>query len=159
MPFILSEQREGDVTAAFARYREYLRTVQSTFPPSAFALASSEWYFDCRDHRCPHDGWLESITISEPSEGERHEIRAVTICVRLLAAYHDGSIELVYPRVFNYTLAGGDITGGHRDWCYDEFRLSDRGAVIHEIEWQHGHSFSRWIIEASDVQHEFTPTV
>jgi hypothetical protein len=72
----------------------------------------------------------------------------------LLAAYHDGFIELVYPQVSRYTLDGADVAQGHDDWVYDEFRLSERGTVIHEIEWR---SDYRWIIDASDVQHAFTP--
>lgn len=54
---------------AFQRYRDYLNTHAARFPRGALALALSGWYFDPSDHRCPHDAWLEGITISEPAVG------------------------------------------------------------------------------------------
>jgi hypothetical protein len=74
-------------------YRTYLQSVRHALPESVFALASSDWYFLPSEHRCPHDAWLESIIISEPSTGERHELRSASIRIRLLGAYHDGFIE------------------------------------------------------------------
>ena len=155
MSFILSEQRSDD--RAFERYRTYLQSVRHSLPAAVFALASSDWYFSFHEHRCPHDGWLESITISEPSSGERHEIRFTSVHVRLLGAYHDGFIEFFYPRVFRYSLDARDATNGLREWRYDEFRLSERGHVIHEIEWCGMHDTARWIIESSDVQFQWHP--
>jgi hypothetical protein len=55
MTYVLAEQRDRDVNAAFIAYRKYLEANQSRFPTSAFAIASSEWYFDFRERRCPHD--------------------------------------------------------------------------------------------------------
>ena len=75
MSFILSAQRDENVVRAFERYRTYLQSVRHILPDSVFTLASSDWYFWPSDHRCPHDGGLESVTISEPSSGERHELR------------------------------------------------------------------------------------
>lgn len=89
MSFILSAQRDDDVVRAFERYRGYLQSVRHSLPESVFALASSDWYFSPHEHRCPHDAWLESITISEPSSGKRHEVRFTSIRIRLLAAYHE----------------------------------------------------------------------
>lgn len=142
---------------AFERYRGYLQSVRHSLPESVFALASSDWYFSPHDHRCPHDAWLESITISEPSSGKRHEVRFTSIRIRLLAAYHDGCIEFFYPRVFAYCLDAVDANAGLRDWRYDEFRLSDSGHVIHEIEWSGLHETARWVIESSDVQFQWLP--
>jgi hypothetical protein len=47
----------------------------------------------------------------------------------------------------------------HGDWRYDEFRLSERGHLIHEIEWAYGvecRAFS-WIIEADDIDFRWIP--
>lgn len=55
--------------------------------------------------------------------------------IRLLGAYHDGYIELVYPDVYSDELAGMHVGRGHRDLRYDEFRVGEQGRVIHEIEW------------------------
>src|SRR6185436_10802262 len=117
MTFVLSgDGRYDDVVGAFRRYQEYLRSKSDVFPPSAFALATSDWYFNFEDHRCPHDAWLETLDISEPSSGKRHEIRELCFNVRLLGAYHDGYIELRYPRVFGYSFNVGHGEDGHGDW-------------------------------------------
>lgn len=154
MAHYLSKQRDEDVVGSYRRYQEYLREHQQTFPPGGFALGTAEWYQDASDHRCPHDGWLEHVTISEPSSGERHQVRVTSARIRLLGAYHDGFIELFYPQVFRYSLGLDDATGGHRDWRYDEFRLSNTGWLVHEIEWSDG---ATWIIEASDVEFLWIP--
>lgn len=140
----------------FPRYRRYLEEVRERFPPSAYELASSAWYFDAGDHRCPHDAWLRSVTISDAGDtGEASE--GVSIRVRLLAAYHDGIIEFHYPQVIRYQLGAAGISQGHRDWRYDEFRLSDDGLVIHEIEWSGPGETARWVIEAKDVFYRWLP--
>lgn len=157
MAFILDAQREEDVVAAFRRYRAYIEGLREKMPPSAFALASSEWYFSFDDHRSPHDAWLERMIIEEPSSGERSEERYNSMRILLLAGYHDGFIELFYPKVFRYRLEAVDSERGHRDWRYDEFRLSEGGHVIHEIEWCGSRDTARWVIEASDVEYRWIP--
>ena len=160
MSFILSAQREPEtVVSAFERYRGYLKANATAFPRGALALASSDWYFEPADHRCPHDSWLTDITISEPTIGHRSEERSTAIRVRLLGAYHDGFIELFYPHVFRYSLSAPSSARGLGDWRYDEFRITPDAHLIHEIEWAgfpHEEG-SRWIIEASDVEYQWTP--
>ena len=115
MTFILApDGRDEDVRRAFERYRDYLASVADSFPPSAYALATSDWYFDFNDHHCPHDAWLESLSITESASGARHEIRRLSMRVRLLGAYVDGHIELVYPQVFAYRFG---VTDGRRGHC------------------------------------------
>lgn len=157
MSFILSAQRDDDVVQAFEGYRSYLQSVRQALPDSVFSLASSDWYFSFNDHRCPHDAWLESVTISEPSSDERHEILSTSIRIRLLGAYHDGFIEFFYPNVVDYRLAASECSDGHKEWRYDEFRLSERGHVIHEIEWCGPHNSASWVVESSDVQFQWHP--
>jgi hypothetical protein len=157
MTFILSKERDGGVGAAFHRYEEYLRRQCDAFPPGAYSLATAEWYFDPSDHRCPHDAWLDAITLSETATGLRHEVRIVNMRIRLLGAYHDGHIELYYPQVFGYKLEIDSAVNGHRDWLYDEFRLSDKGHVLHEIEWSGFDTSGRWMIEASEVEFVWRP--
>ena len=158
MSFILSAQRDDDVIGAFERYRAYLQSIRHSLPESVVALTSSDWYFSPSDHRCPHDAWLESVTISENSSGERNELRSTSIRIRLLGAYHDGFIEFYYPNVVRYSLNASDSADGHRDWRCDEFRLSDTGHVIHEIEWCGAHDTARWVIESSDVHFQWHPS-
>jgi len=156
--YILAAERDGSpaqMLASFQRYRAYLDGLRGRFPAGAYALATSDWYYNPEDHRCPHDAWLEEVAIRELAEGRRHEQRCVRLEIRLLGAYHDGHIVLRYPRVFTYRLDTWDGHDGHRDWRYDEFLLSEGGHVLHEIEWAGPRSTSRWLIEASDVEHSW----
>jgi hypothetical protein len=159
MSFILAAQRDKNCVESFARYREYLADSRYDFPQSAHALAVSDWYFDFNDHRCPHDAWLEKLELIEPDDNEHGEMRRLAIRIRLLGAFHDGSIELFYPRVFRYSLDGPSCVEGHGDWRYDEFRISPSGHLIHEIEWagKPNEKEARWIIEASDVEFTWIP--
>lgn len=158
MAHFLSKERDADVMEAYRRYQQYLNERRQDFPPSAFKLATAEWYYDPSDHRCPHDGWLESVDIAEVAAADKQP-RIVTLRVRLLAAYHDGYIEFFYPRVFSYLMDGYSCANGSGDWCCDEFRLSPSGNVIHEIEWAAapGSKGSRWLIESSDVEFRWLP--
>jgi hypothetical protein len=154
---LAADGRDDDTAGAFERYRAHLASSRDSFPHSAYALATSDWYFNFSDHRCPHDGWLESLSLTEPVSGARNEVRSVSMRVRLLGAYHNGHIELLYPRVFGYRLSVNDGECGHHDWRYDELRLSARGHVIHEIEWYRLNEIGSWLIEASDVEFRWIP--
>ncbi len=158
MAYYLSKERDDDAVGSYHRYQQYLREQERTFPPGAFALGTAEWWHHPNDHRCPHDSWLESFTVSEV-RGSDEAKRITTIRTRLLGAYHDGHIELFYPRVFRYQLHSPSCVRGLGDWRYDEFTLSPDGHVIHEIEWA-GFPYeegSRWIIEASDIEYQWMP--
>lgn len=157
--YILSEQRDKDPLAFFEPYSGYLNDNKNRFPKSAFSLATSDWYFNPRVSGCPHDAWLESITVSEPSTGQRHEIRTVEIRIELLGPYHDGKILMRYPVVYRYEFEGAVLTDGHSDWRFDEFRVNEEGHLVHEIEWWGLEPRGRWIIEASDVEYVWLPFV
>jgi hypothetical protein len=53
-------------------YQEYLKSVSDKFPPGALAFATASWHYDVKDCRCPHDAWIESLTVLKRSAGE-HE--------------------------------------------------------------------------------------
>lgn len=153
--YILGDQRDEDVVKAFDSYRNYLENNKGSFPKSAYTLATSDWYYGSSDHKAPHDSWLEALTISESSSGERNEIRTVQITIKLLSAYHDGFIEFHYPEVTKYQISAEFLEQGHGDWRYDEFRIDQNGKLIHEIEWASYGATNTWIIVASDVQHRW----
>ena len=161
MTFILSEERHADaadIFNVFDAYKKYLAARQKNFPKSAYALATSDWYFNASNHQCPHDAWLESFILDEVGSGSRRENRRMSIRIVLLGAYHDCRIELFYPIVYSYSLENKNAVHGNRDWRYDEFRLSEDDHLIHEIEWAgNADQEARWIIEASDVQFEVHP--
>jgi hypothetical protein len=157
--FILANDgRHADVVGAFERYRDYLLPLRGSFPRSAYALAMSDWYFNFEDHRCPHDAWLDALSLTEPTMLLQREPRSLSLHVRLLGAYHDGYIELLYREVFAYRFDVTDSRHGHHDWRYDEFRLSKDGRVIHEIEWYGVNAIGSWLIAASDVEFQWIPS-
>jgi hypothetical protein len=59
--------------------------------------------------------------------------------------------------VFSYRLDAWDGELGHKDWRYDELRLSDQNTLIHEIEWCGMRDTGRWLIEASDLEFRWLP--
>lgn len=112
------------------------------------------------DPRCPHDAWVKSLTIREPAIGARQERRQLELHVRLLGAYHNGHIELVYHDVYCYTLTAPakdentqrrDI--GHGDWLIDEIRLSEDERVVYEVQLERGY----WLIECADLEYRWHP--
>lgn len=66
-------------------------------------------------------------------------------------------MELTYPRVHAYRLNLNHGERGHHDWRYDEFRLTDDGHLLHEIEWWGSEETGKWLIEADDVEYRFLP--
>jgi hypothetical protein len=146
---VFDESRNG-----YAEYLAYLEANRERFPPGAYALATSDWYHGFTDPRAPHDARLLAVTVAEvessPSASD------VTIRIRLSSA-EGGEIELFYPRVFAYRMDLQRGKRGHRDWRYDEFRLTDDGHLLHEIEWWSSEETARWIIEADDVEHRWIP--
>ncbi len=142
------------------QYRESLEAIRGRIPQSAFEFATAPWHYDQGDSRSLHDSWVEALIISEPSDGDRNEIRSLEIQVRLLGPYHDATTTLIYRRARSHSLntpilfAFPSRDVGHGDWLCDEIRLSPDDHVIHEIEFSRG---SRWIIECEDIEWIYTP--
>ncbi|MCI0388729.1 MAG: hypothetical protein MOB07_08180 [Acidobacteria bacterium] len=149
-----------DIKRRLNEYNDYLQSIQESLPPAVYAFATAPWHYD--DGACGlHDSWLESLSISELASGERSQYRTLEIRVRLLSAYHNRHIELIYEGVRNYYLETSsefksppNYKTGHGDWLIDEIRLSERNLVLHEIEFSSG---SHWIIECEDIQYRSEP--
>lgn len=121
-------------------------------------FATAQWYADPRDHRCPHDGWLESVEITEPASGARQERRATAVTLRLLGAYHDGHIRFRYTGVTSYRLSSEACGRGVGDWLRDELTVVEGGLLRHQITWCNGpDGESEWVIEAENVAYEWVP--
>jgi hypothetical protein len=124
-------------------------------PPGALKLAlASDWY-DFKVHGCPNDGWLEEFRIIE-SDSASSLPRYNGSEVRLLGSYHDGFICLRYSRLISLNIQAVELAEVFGDWLYDELRLSDKGNLLHEIEWGAG---ARWLIESDDVESYWQPFV
>ena len=56
----------------------------------------------------------------------------------------------------------GKVTS-HGNWRYDEFRVSELGHLLHEIEWAGARGAQRrsfsWLIEADDIDFRWIPMV
>jgi hypothetical protein len=65
-------------------YKEYLQSVKERLPLAAFEFVTASWHYDHWDHRCPHDSWVDSLTIHEPATGGRLQNRSLRISTRLL---------------------------------------------------------------------------
>jgi hypothetical protein len=165
MAYILTKNRPENTLEEWQKnwteYQSYLDSIKDSLPKSAYEFAAVPWHYDFSDQRAPHDSWLEAIVIKEPFHGERSQYRTIEIAIRLFGAYHDGHIELTYSNVQSYSFEApfADFhpesdNKGHQDWLYDEVRLSDRGNVLHEIEWSGG---SRWLIESKDIVYQWLP--
>jgi hypothetical protein len=115
--------------------------------------SSFDWYKSPEDHRSPHDAWVESITISEQSSGERHENRGLEIHVRLLGAYHDGTIEFTYKGVQNYSIRAMRDAAGHGDWLEDKVDVRRHDTLLHKVILTNG----GFEIEAHDIEYKWTP--
>ncbi len=98
-------------------------------------FATQSWYRDHSNPRCPHDAWLESLEVRELARGERSEIRETEISIRLLDAYHQGTIIFRYSGVVSYEWLARDQGRGHGDFLSDEFEDAD-DYVIHRIHWE-----------------------
>jgi len=140
-------------------YLAYFESVKDKLPPNARAFAGADWHYNFKDPKCPHDSWVESVVISEPADGETKDDRGLEIAVRLLGAYHDGTIELRYRGVYQYEMVGSSdeswprIHRPHGDWLIDEIRLSEKDRVIHEIRFTQ----ATWMIECEDVIYTWIP--
>ncbi len=136
-------------------YEQYLESIHASLPESAYAFATTALF---RRDGSLHDAWVETCIISEPSSGERSQIRRAEIHVRLLGAWHDGYIELRYKDVRRYSLVAPGLSPqtewAHGDWLVDEIRLSEDGLVEHEVMFS---TRSRWLIECVDIEHEWQP--
>src|ERR1700675_1344310 len=149
----LTQQKVGpqEVVKAFEQYRNFLLSIKEQMPAAAYEFAAASWHYDHEDNRCPHDCWVESLLVHEPSSGSRHEKRNLEIDVRLLGAFHDGYLDLHYLRVRSYSFDGKKPEKSqiwHGDWLIDEVSISANGFVLHEVLFS---SNARWLIESEDI--------
>jgi len=149
--YILDPSMHGpdwaEVQERFRRYKHYLESIGERLPPGAreYALGSRH---NCLSRECPHDSCLEELRMEVRSTGDRSQCQELDLHTRFLGSDLDGHIEFHYRNVRDYWLAAD---GG---WMYDDVRLGEEGAVIHEIRFSID---SHWLIECEDSTYEWTP--
>ena len=114
---------------------------------------SEIWYQNHTDHRCPHDGWIQELAITEPHSGARQEKRVTSIRIQILGAFHNGIIELTYSGVTRYLLKTTDVRKGHGDWLSDELVLNSDRRLVHRVKLDRGN----WEFEAGTIDFKWTP--
>ena len=156
----LNDPHPDEVLSRWKAYEEYIRSIQGRLADDAYEYATSEWHKDYSHRMSPHDGWIERVTIEEPSGGDRCEQRSIRLAIELLGSYHDGRIRFTYPEVKSYRIEAPSefewppYGVGHGDWLADEVGLSTSGLVLHQILFSRG---AVWSIEARDLRYEWLP--
>jgi hypothetical protein len=153
MKYIRHTERGWELEA----YRQYVRDQESAFPAGARHFVLEPWHYDIQHHQCPHDSWLEKLTLREMASGERAQARHIQIEAQFLGAYHDGYFELLYDTVTEYSLglaANSQKSVGHGDWIVDEITLEETGLVKHEILFSNSGS---WSIVCYDLHYRRFP--
>ncbi len=156
MSYILTNDLAGTDHIAFKKrfddYFSYLDSVKEKLPQEVFEFAKASWHYDFSDHRCPKDAWVEYLNITELSSGERRQNREIEIRVRLLGAYQNGYLDLIYKGVKSYALSSSSVY--HGDWYRDEIRLSENDLILHEVEFIGGNC---WKIVCENIKSEWIP--
>jgi hypothetical protein len=145
------------IRARFEAYWRYLDSVEGIMPPAAWRFARADWHYDATRHECPHDAWVESVTVRETGAGPRSSVRCLAIDIVLLGAYQDGSLILQYSGVTSYSLirrASERDTNGHGDWLLDEIVLADEKRVRHEVALA---GRARWTIDCNEIEVSWRP--
>jgi hypothetical protein len=135
-------------------YNQYLDSIRDKLKLSPEGFVFEEWYRDTSSHRCPHDAWLERISISENDSNE------VQIQLRLLGAYHDGNITFTYNDVQYYRLdrhKSSTVKSSHGDLRYEEFRLDEDENIIHEYDWYTLGENALFLIACKSIDYQWDP--
>jgi hypothetical protein len=140
------------------RYLSYLQQVRTSLPEGTQSFALADWHYNLGHRRCPHDSWLEMVTLRELSQGTRMEIRELEITAKFLGAFHDGFFEITYRGVQSYSLVlpkerGRSAVVAHGDWIIDEILLTEEGGVSHEILFSES---GVWKIVCRDLVYEWS---
>jgi hypothetical protein len=140
-------------------YLEYLNKVRDELPSGAREFALSPEHYDFENPKCPHDSWVECISIKETSTGKRSEKRALEITAKFLGSFHDGFFEILYKDVQKYSLnleraARENTKIGHGDWIIDEILFESSGLVSHEIVFSDS---GMWKINCADILYRWIP--
>jgi hypothetical protein len=152
--FLLNSENinNNDAANIFKDYMNYLEEIKNDLPSNVYDIFSNPYYYDSQNHKCPHDGWIETLLINERYTKENRQDSIIDITIKLLGAYHDYFIYFNYKNVINYSLEMKKLSQvgnkGHGDWLIDEISLVNNNILIHEIEFS---SKAQWRISCTDL--------
>ena len=73
--------------------------------------------------------------------------------MRLLGAYHDGTIEFTYKGVQRYLIQATRDGAGHGDWIEDKVEVKRKDTLVHKVTLTSGD----FEIEADAIEYTWTP--
>ena len=145
----------------FAAYKAYLAGIEHQLPLHVAAFARDSRYYALDTPETLHDAWLESLTVTEPATGDRHQERQTQVELRCLGAFHDRIHVLTYTGVRRYAFSGNSVGAGHGDLYTHEVRLAADGVgVEHELVFVR-HRSGVWeatiLVECAEFTHRMIP--
>ena len=145
----------------FAAYMAYLTGVEHRLPPHVAAFARDSRHYGLDTRETLHDAWLESLTVTEPARGDRHQERQTRVELRFLGAFHDRLHVLTYTGVRRYAFSGNRVAAGHGDLYTHEVRLAGDGiGVEHEfvfVRQRSGVWEATLLVECAEFTHRMIP--
>jgi hypothetical protein len=137
------------------KYFDYLKENLNYISPNLYNIITQRSYLDPSDHRCPHDGNLISVEISEQIDplGSRFEGK-LDCKIKLRGAYEDYEIVYTYKGIKRYSFNYPDYIyeSTHGDWLIDRFLFSKEKNLIQLIMFS---SKALFEIECKDINIEF----
>lgn len=117
----------------FDKYFAYIQGLKGKLPETVYKYAMAEEHYNLSSHNSLHDAWLEYCTFSEPSSGDRNEIRESKVECCYLGPFHDKKLILKYKKVSNYRVNAINTNEGLGDMNIHEFSLNPDNTVSHEL--------------------------
>jgi hypothetical protein len=167
----------------YEQYRAYLATVADRLPPRAYEFATAGWHYNSEDSRKLHDSVAQEVTMrsywaymGRPRFRYRQRLYKsrvrkslldryigrtgrdpiLDIHVRLLGAYLDGHMELLYKRVHSLQMSSPHFPYplGLVDLLVDEMELSEQSFLVHRIRFDVD---VMWVIECEGFDYRWKP--
>lgn len=178
------DERDVSWTAGrYQQYQAYLESIREKLPLRAYDFATAKWHYSTDDSRGLHDSVVQEFVL-QPGRAYKGRLKfrhsqvgksrpgrkrpfagyirpawrdkVLNIHVRLLGAYLDGHMELLYKRVHGINLSSPlwAYPLGLVDWMVDEMALSERGFMVHLIRMD---VKVTWAIECEDFDYKWRP--
>lgn len=127
----------------FDAYFNYLSSVKDRFPRPLYEFAGDKTRYSLSDAKTMHDSWIEKLSVEEGVEKDGLNRRFVSIETRFLGPYHDRHFYFRYQQVVAYTFNHPEKFAappkfGHGDVLVQEFLITDRHDISHEILFSSG---------------------
>lgn len=140
MRFIFTD---GMGVTHFDAYFNYLSSVKDIFPRPLYEFVGDKTRYSLSDPKTMHDSWIEKLIIKESATEDEPNRRVVSIEAHFLGPYHDRIFNFLYQQVVAYTVSYPEKLSavpknGHGDVLVQEFLITERDDISHEINFSTG---------------------